>query len=153
MILENYKGTRVPLGESEDDMTCKQQSFDMRTSKSRGKAGPKLAARMIAILTVRRDWTKRADLKHYGLTERECRLGREASNGRVLASQQGYKLISHATPDEYWACRGFFQTQVTAAQKNIQQLDKRWHNRTKKGELNLIKFDKRSHAIINRKVN
>lgn len=62
------------------------------------------AALMIAVLAMRRTWTTRAQFAIYGLTDRECRMGRKASHGRIIYGQRGYILMRDATPDEIRAC-------------------------------------------------
>lgn len=104
-----------------------QLSFDLRERKTRQKAGPRLAARMIAILAMRRDWTTRAHLAAYGLKIRECPLGREWAHGRIIASQRGYKLLRHATPDETFEARMAFVRLIEADQKQLAQLTRRAH--------------------------
>lgn len=104
-----------------------QLTLDLSERKTRLKAGPRLAARMIAILAVRREWTTRATLKHYGLNDRECRLGRECSHGRVIAGQRGYKLLRYATADEVRAAYGAIIAQIAAQQEQARMLMRRAH--------------------------
>lgn len=110
-----------------------QLTLDLSERKTRRKTGPRLAARMIAILAVRREWTTREQLRHYGLTDRECRLGREWSHGRILAGQRGYKLLRYSTPDEIRDAYYAFISMIEA-----QQVQAGWIMR-------------RAHGAINRK--
>ena len=104
-----------------------QLTLDLSERKTRRKTGPRLAARMIAILAVRREWTTRSTLKHYGLTDRECRLGREWSHGRVIAGQRGYKLLRYATADEVREAYGAIIAQIAAQQEQARILMRRAH--------------------------
>lgn len=114
-------------------MTAHQLHLDLRERSARTKHGPKLAARMIAILAIRKDWTTREQLRNYGLTDRECRLGREWSHGRILAGQRGYKLLRYSTPDEIRGAYYAFISMIEA-----QQVQAGWIMR-------------RAHGAINRK--
>ena len=81
---------------------------------------------MIAILEVRGPvWFTRAQFEEYGLSGRECRAGREAAHGRIIAGQSGYKLLRHATQDEAKAWRNILTSQKTAAERSIVDHDKR----------------------------
>jgi hypothetical protein len=109
------------------EMTAKQLHLDLRERKTRMKHGPKLAARMIAILAQRREWTTRQQMKAYGLTDRECRLAREWAHGRVLCGQKGYKLLRDATPDEIRACYFAFVAMIEAQQVQASWIMRRGH--------------------------
>lgn len=108
-------------------MSAVQLTFDMRDRKARAKAGPKLAARMISILAVKRCWMKRKDFARYGLTDRQCRLGRECAHGRILQGQSGYKLMRYATPEEILEARMAIHRQIIAEQKQLDLLTRRAH--------------------------
>lgn len=108
-------------------MSAVQLSLDLRERKSRRKAGPKLAARMMSILAVRGDWTTRRQLAHYGLNDRACRLGREWAHGRVIASRLGYKLLRYATPEEIREAGNAILRQIEAEQRNYAMLTRRAH--------------------------
>jgi len=108
-------------------MTGKQLDFDLSRKSDRAKAGPKLAARMMAILAVNRGWLKRKDLARHGLTDRQCRLGRAASHGRIIRGQQGFKLLRYATQEEVRKALSAITAQIKAEQKQYDQLVKRAH--------------------------
>jgi len=118
-------------------MNARQISLDLSQKKKRKKAGPHLARKMIAYLAGRQGrWVNRSELKvHQGLTDRECRLGREAAHGRILAGQKGYKLLKYATPDE------------------IREAGNMWISRVKANQEQYSQLMRRAHAMINRKVN
>jgi len=106
-----------------------QLTLDFSDRKTRRRAGPRLAARMMAILAARGDWTTRAQLRAIdaALTDRACRLGRECAHGRILQGQRGYKLLRHATPAEIRAAYGAFISQIEAEQNQAAQLMRRAH--------------------------
>ena len=108
-------------------MTANQLTLDLRERKTRRKAGPKLAARMMQVLVARRDWMTRAQLLRYGLNDRECRLGREWAHGRILHGQRGYKLLRYATPGEIEAAIGAFKAQIDAEGRQMGLLIRRAH--------------------------
>ena len=109
-------------------MPAKQTQLPLYSKKAtRAKAGPKLAARMIAILSIRKVWTTRADFANHGLTPRECRLGRAASNGRIIRGQKGYILLKHAGPEAIRASLNAWQAQIQAEQKEYAKLCRRAH--------------------------
>jgi hypothetical protein len=105
-----------------------QMSLDLRERSSRRKAGQKLAARMMAILAVRKTWTTWAVLARYGMKDRECRLGRECSHGRILQGQKGYKLLRYATSEEVRDAYMSFMRQIDAETKQAQLLMRRAHD-------------------------
>jgi hypothetical protein len=104
-----------------------QLTLDLSTRATRRKAGPRLAARMIAILAKREDWTTRAQFAGYGLNDRACRLGRECSNGRILRGQRGYKLLRQSTPDEIRECGAAWLAQIQAEQREYSKFMRRAH--------------------------
>ena len=108
-------------------MSAVQLSLDLRDRKSRRKAGPRLAARMMQILAARRRWTTRRDLAKFGLNDRQCRLGREWAHGRILQGQQGYKLLRYATPGEVHEARMAIVRQMEAERKQLELLTRRAH--------------------------
>ena len=117
-------------------MNARQISLDLSQKKKRKKAGPHLARKMIAVLSVSKTWMKRKDFLNWiALTDRECRLGREAAHGRILAGQKGYKLLKYATPDE------------------IREAGNMWISRVKANQEQYSQLMRRAHAMINRKVN
>lgn len=110
-------------------MTGYQASFDLSEKETRRKKAPELARRMIAFLAVKRDWATRAMLKDaIGLTDRECRLGREGSHGRILQGQNGYKLLRYATAAEVRATAGNWISQIKACQDEYALLMRRAHS-------------------------
>jgi len=115
----------------------KQLDFDMSERRVRAKRGPKLAAKLIAILYVKRRWCNRAELGlEHGLTPRECRLARQCAHGRVIYSQQGFKLLKWATADEVRKCSGALVGQIKAMQAEHSQLTRRAHAAlAKRGEV------------------
>lgn len=108
-------------------MTASQLTLDLRERATRRKAGPRLAARMMSILAVRKTWVTRRELAVYGLSDRECRLGRECAHGRIIAGQQGYKLLRYATPDEIQQAIAAFRAQIDAESKAMGRLIRRAH--------------------------
>ena len=84
-----------------------------------------LARRMIAILEVHADcWMTRDDMADYDFSERDCRAGRSAAHGRIIAGCKGFKLLKYAAPIELGRWRSFLLSQQRAAQQNIIDLDK-----------------------------
>ena len=110
-------------------MTGYQVSFDLSDKETRKKKAPELARKMIAFLAVKRDWTTRAQFREsLGMTDRECRLGREGSHGRILQGQKGYKLLRDATPAEVRATAGNWISQIKACQDEYALLMRRAHS-------------------------
>jgi len=108
-------------------MTAHQQTMDLSQRAIRTKAGPYLARKMIGILAMRKIWTTRAQFAYYGLTDRQCRLGRAASHGRILRSAHGYKLIRHCSKEEYERSMAAWTAQIKAEQHQHAITAKRWH--------------------------
>ena len=106
----------------------KQLTFeDMSKKETRRKHAPEMARRMIAILAIDGGWVNRTGMKAHGLNDRECRLGREGSHGRIIAGQKGYKLLRNATPDEIRAAGNAWLAIIKAAQEQYSQLNRRAH--------------------------
>jgi len=83
---------------------------------------------MIAVLAATRVWVTRAEMKLlYGLSPRECRLGRQWAHGRIIMGQDGFKLLRYATPDEIRKCSNVYLGQIEALKKDYSQLTKRAH--------------------------
>ena len=109
-------------------MTAKQVHFDLSKKTTRKKAGAHLARRMIAYLMVTKRWVKRDEFKAaIHLTDRECRLGRKAAHGRILATQEGYKLMKFATPEEVAKAALAWISRIKANQEGYSQLMRRAH--------------------------
>jgi hypothetical protein len=103
-----------------------QMQLNLSERANRRKMGPKLAARMIAMLTKRGGWTTRGQFRDIlGLKDRECRLGRECSHGRIIAGQKGYKLIKQASCEEIHATLATIRAQIRAEQEQHRMIMKR----------------------------
>jgi len=99
-----------------------QLDLPYRERAVRSKVGPKLASRMIAVLIAKNRWVTRAEFaQEHGFSKdgRECRLGRAASNGRIIHGQKGYRLNAHATVEERAASQHDWQAQIAAAQRQL----------------------------------
>jgi len=59
-----------------------------------------LAEQMMTILQTRATWLTRKDLAEYGLTERQCRIARQHSHGKIISGQLGYRASGAATLEE-----------------------------------------------------
>lgn len=104
-----------------------QLQLNLRNRQARLRAGPRLAARMIAILAARRAWTTRAELSAHGLSDRQCRLARAASHGRIIRGQRGYLLLRFATAEDVRLCLGAWRAQIAAEQREYLLLCRRAH--------------------------
>ena len=98
-----------------------------RQRKTRKKAGPGCAAKMIAVLITRKTWVTRREFTKYGLDERQCRLGREWSHGRIIRGQRGYKLVKFATPEEIAEASAGWTAQIKAEQREHGMMMRRAH--------------------------
>ena len=106
----------------------KQLDLDLSSRKTRKKVGPKLACRMIAILAHNKGWVQRRTFTLFDFTERECRLGRKCSHGRIIFSQLGYRLAKYATAGEIAECCATIQSQIKALQEEHRILTLRAHS-------------------------
>ena len=59
-----------------------------------------LAERMLTALAYRAGWLTRKELAEYGLTERQCRIARQHSHGKIISGQLGYRASGAATLEE-----------------------------------------------------
>ena len=97
---------------------------------SKSPSPGKLAARMMAVLAVNRGWVTRKQFAcDHGFSRdgRQCRLGREASHGRIIMGQHGYKLLRYATAEEVRICDMTYRSQIEALTKERLQLQRRAH--------------------------
>ena len=97
---------------------------------TRSKRGPRLAARMIAVLWVKRRWvTRREFIDEHGFSSdgRECRLGCECAHMRIIFGAKGYQLLAHSTPDEIYRCYATIKKQRKALERREIQITKRAH--------------------------
>jgi len=101
------------------DFTCTRKPDSITSGRA--------AARMIAVLSKRRAWTTRREFAAYGLTDRECRAGRAASNGRIIYGQRGYILLRDSTPDEIRACLSTTASMIAELQRDYKKLCRRAH--------------------------
>lgn len=105
-----------------------QLTLNLASKQARGKHGPRLAKRLIAILSMRKTWTTRTQLlNEYGMDSRSVRLGRECSHGRIISGQKGYLLTNHATPEEIRAACNAFLAQIKSEQEQYRMLVLRSH--------------------------
>ncbi len=74
-------------------------------------------------------WATRKDLATHGLTDRQCRMGRQHSKGRIIAGQLGYKLAKHATLEELRQAANTLHSQATAMLREEQELWRVLHGR------------------------
>lgn len=112
----------------------KQLELDLSERANRKRVAPKLAARMIAMLTVRGGWVKRWEFQEVlGLKDRECRLGRRASHGRIIQGQLGYKLAKNATAEEISKALMAIQRQIQAEQEEYRIISRRAHEQIHRG--------------------
>jgi hypothetical protein len=110
----------------------KQMTFeDLSQREVRKRVGPELARRMIALLIVHNGkWLTRADFRRLiGLDDRQVRLGREASNGRICYGQNGLKLMRDLTLAEWKEYEGRLKADETAAISRRLEAIRRYHGK------------------------
>lgn len=116
-------------------MTGKALEFNFKRKNKRKVKPSRLAGRLYAYLHVAREWRTRADVKRdIGLTSRECRLARAASNGRVIQSVRGYRLTKYATDEELRACLNNFKAQADALMNEYRKVNRRRHAQINNGK-------------------
>jgi hypothetical protein len=73
----------------------------------------RLAARMLRILEHDRRWVNRREMREaHGFTDRECRLARRYSRGRIIMGQAGYRATRWATLPEVQHAADVFMSQA-----------------------------------------
>ena len=107
-------------------MTAKQQDlFDQKPDK---RERVKLAGRMMRILSATKGWVKRKEfLAVNGISDRDCRAGREASHERIICGQNGYKRLTFGTDAELGEALGRARKDLLAAERRYLSLNKRVH--------------------------
>jgi len=108
-----------------------QLTLALSKRETRKRVGPELARRMIACLIVHNGkWLTRADFKRLiGLDDRQVRLGRECSHGRICYGQRGLKLMRDLTLDEWKEYEGRLSTDVRAATERRLEAYRRYHGK------------------------
>lgn len=92
--------------------------------------GPLLASYLLKVLTIHKDGLTRKVLKtKYNLTDRECRLARQFSGGRILSGQRGYKATEFATLDEIKTAAGALERQARVMMSSASELGSVMHGR------------------------
>ncbi len=113
-----------------------------RKREVRKKLGPQCARRMIAVLYVHGGWVTRREFQEkHGIPWRECALGREASHGRILMGQHGFRLLTKATPEEIHEALATWVSQIRAAQKQYATLCRRAHRMLAAGTKEAMKTE------------
>lgn len=113
------------MTQPELDFTCTRKPDSITSGRA--------AARMIAILSKRCNWTTRKDFLPYfpGLksetVKRLLRAGRKASHARIISGQRGYILMRDATADEVRASRAELMSMKKELEQEVVWLDKRAH--------------------------
>lgn len=106
-----------------------QLPLNFASADTRKRAGGQLARKMIAYLNASSGWTTRAEFKtNIGLTDRECRLGRKASHGRIIFGQRGYHLRKFATEEEISRCLATIISQIQELQDDYKWTARKSHN-------------------------
>ena len=92
--------------------------------------GPLLASFLLKVLRQEKGGMTRAALKgKYKLSDRECRLARQYSAGRILSGQRGYKATEYATLDEIKAAAGALEKQAREMMGSASELWAVMHGR------------------------
>ena len=113
------------MTQTELDYTPHKGVKDCEKVKGAPTNSAELARRMIARLETYSGWMTRANFKdELGLSDRECRAGRRAAHGRIIAGQHGFRLTRHGTLDERRSWRNFLLKLRDATAQDIIDLDK-----------------------------
>jgi hypothetical protein len=87
-------------------------------------------ARLEEYLTWANGWrTARRIKDDLGMDDRYIRKLAEASVGRILGTDAGYRLTSKVTPDEFNEWRGRYESQVKRMLERLQRTTSQWHRR------------------------
>jgi hypothetical protein len=106
-----------------------QAELNFADKATRKRVAPKLARKMIAYLIASPGWTTREEFHaSLGLTDREVRLGREASHSRIAYGQKGLKLLNQLTLEEWQEYDNRLAADIRAAQERRRQSQIRYHN-------------------------
>ena len=105
-------------------MTAQLDLFSQGRIRCKGRH---LARKMIAALSVRVGPMTRREFDAMGLTDRECRIGRKASHGRIICGQFGFVLMRNATPEQIHEAREFFASMAKQNLDEVRQIDIRSH--------------------------
>ena len=106
-----------------------QTSFMSTIFAANARKKPQLARRMIAVLSVKKRWMTSSEFisSHGFANKRECSLGREAANGRIIFGPKGFKLLYHATEDDVAVCLGHIRRKRIALDRDQIQIERRVH--------------------------
>jgi len=77
-----------------------------------------------------RGWRTASDIKSVlGYDDRYTRKLASECEGKIIGSQDGYRLTMDATPEDMNEWRGRQQSQIEQMQKRIIMTEKAWHSR------------------------
>jgi len=63
------------------------------------------------------------------MTDRYVRKLAEASMGRIIGTDSGYRLTSRVTPEEFSEWRGRYESQIKRMLERVQRTASQWHRR------------------------
>lgn len=105
-----------------------QLSLPLNASKNRHTAED--VERLIERLTWASSWvTAKRLCVDMEMTDRHIRKLAEASNGRIIGTDLGYKLTSRVTPEEFSEWRGRYESQIKRMLERVQRTASQWHRR------------------------
>lgn len=87
-------------------------------------------ARLIEHLAWASSWvTAKSICEKLDMTDRYVRKLAEASEGRIIGTDSGYKLTSRVTPEEFSEWRGRYESQIKRMLERVQRTSAQWHRR------------------------
>lgn len=108
--------------------------LELSLRAKRETRGPEVAAEMQMLLrnlhAEGTAWATRELMRQrFGYTDRECRLGRQHSHGKIIAGQRGYRLTEAASLAEITAAAAALESQAKVVMGEANELWRIMHQR------------------------
>jgi hypothetical protein len=87
-------------------------------------------ARLLEYLTWHDYWiTAKSISVDLDMSDRYIRKLAEASDGKIIGTDNGYKLTRRVTPEEFNEWRGRYESQIKRMLERVQRTSSQWHRR------------------------
>ena len=104
--------------------------LDLALSQKEKRHLDEEVARLLEYLAYHNYWiTARSIGTDLDMTDRQIRKLAEASNGKIIGTDSGYKLTSRVTPEEFSEWRGRYESQIKRMLERLQRTASQWHRR------------------------
>ena len=102
--------------------------LDLAFPRNRERHTEEELARLVEYLSWAPSWRTAKQIgEDLGLNDRMIRKLAEASNGRILGTDSGYRLTHMVTPEEFGEWQGRYNSQIKRMLERLQRTTAFWH--------------------------